>query len=138
MNFTSVVTRLVDGDKGIKSASDFSRKVNISRQTANLILSGKIKNPKQETLQKIASYFNCSSSYLLGVKDGFSLKEELKVILSEKGIGVSELSKKSGVDRTVIYSILRGDTRVMREANLRKISVFLNVSLDRLQGSGLS
>lgn len=58
------------------------------------------------------------------------LAKNLKRILDEKGISISELAKKTGVPKSTIMTWLSGRTPDLIQ--LDKVTQFLNVSIDEV------
>lgn len=63
----------------------------------------------------------------------FEFNKVLKHLIEEKGISISELSKKSGIHRVKIHEYLRGETKPKYES-AEKLATALNVPVIRLLG----
>lgn len=121
-------------DYGIKSVKELADKVNMRSQTLGLIIRDESINPRDNTLQPLADFFNISINDLLGVDDTFSFQNNLDNIMSYCGLNDYKLSEVSGVPRETINSILSGLAQKPNDTTVKKLANVFNVSIDQMKG----
>lgn len=135
MSLSENLKNLMDADPNITSLSALARRTGVSKQTISLIIQGKLLHPRKPTIDKIASYFNCTEDELVDKNNTKNnIPSNLKKIMSKRGLSLGDLAKESGIHKSVIGKIVNGKTRTPKVDTLTKICSSLGVSYDRLAG----
>lgn len=117
--------------------------INVNRTSINCYLSG-AKTPSIKVLIRIADYFNCSTDYLLGLKDDSFNKsykpcppfgERLKLLLQESKYSVYKFSRKAKIAESSIFDWIH-DVHLPSVHNLIILAEKLDCSVDFLLGRG--
>lgn len=121
-------------DNGIKNVKELADKIGMRSQTLGLIIRGETVNPREETLQPLADFFNTTVNELLGIDDTFYFPDHLTNIMSYCGLNDYKLSEMSGVNRATISSITSGLSQNPNDATIQKLSSFLGVTVEQMKG----
>lgn len=134
MSIALNIKNLISGDADINSTTDLAKKTGISKQVLHSILSGKSKNPRKETVESIASYFNCSVDELMGIREHYSISSELKKIMLILNLTDYQLAEKTEQSRSTIRTILSNRGIMPRDETLIPICNYLGISLENIKG----
>lgn len=127
------------------SATDLSIHTQIERSTLTKILNGSTINPRIDTINSLAKYFNVNISELIN-EDNYL--DELKLsshhlgleniilhLMTINGITtISLLSKYTGVSMSILSDILNKKTLNPHISTLQQIASFFNISVPELIG----
>ncbi len=115
---------------------ELANQLGLSQQTISFYESGR-KEPCYETLKNIASYFNVTTDFLLGIeKDDEETKKfacRLKELRNKKEMTQQELATKLNLGRTAIANYETGRTSPDIKT-LRKMAIIFETSTDYLLG----
>jgi transcriptional regulator with XRE-family HTH domain len=121
--------------------------VGVDISTISRIVTGKVKRPSQETIIKIAEYFNVPIDYILDdygssekrIEDDFvsfsNVSDTLKFLMKETKIFEAiDLSKLTDISVATITKILNGSQKSVSDIVLSKLAKFFGVELSELLG----
>jgi transcriptional regulator with XRE-family HTH domain len=124
------------------SQTELSRKTNIDRATITKILNGSTENPRLDTLEGIAEYFQVSIDQLLVDSDNKlnyhfhnNLASVLKYLMKINDITtITQLSNNSDVPISVLSDILNNKTNKPNNKTLQLLASYFNLTLSQLLG----
>lgn len=117
--------------KNCLTLEKLGQKVNIPKNTLSRYESGKRK-PKIETWQRLADYFNVSTSYLMGLNSN-NFGNRIKELRIKNGLSQAELAKKIGVKDNTICQYEKGK-RHPNDKTWQKLADYFNVSIPSARG----
>ena len=110
---------------------DIEAKTGIKRGTYSNYENNKTE-PKIETWQKLADYFNVSTSYLMGLNSN-DFGNRIKELRIKHGLSQGDLAKATGLTRQAISNYERGDREPKMET-WQKLADFFDVSIPSARG----
>ena len=123
MSVAKKVSHLMGQDENINSQADLAEKTGISRQTINYILSGRVTIPNKGTLEKLVNYFGYSEDFFIGDyrRDSERLAENLRTLMDMNNMSFTQLSKSSGVSKSLLSDILNKKRLQISDRTLQPI-----------------
>lgn len=134
MSFAENLKKLIDSRADLSSPSDFAKKAGLSRQAVNAMVRGKVERPNALSLEKIISYFDCSVEDVIESRES-RVAKTLHQLMLIKGVNIYKLSKKTGVDRSLISKILNNKVSMPTDKTLTAFSLYFNVSISHFKTS---
>lgn len=130
MSVAKKVSQLMSQDGNIHSQADLAEKTGISRQTINYILSGRVTIPNKGTLEKLVNYFGCSEDFFIGNyrRNSEKLAENLKTLMDINNMSFTQLSKASGVSKSVLSDILNKKRLQVGDRTLQPICALFKIT----------
>lgn len=110
---------------------DIEAKTGIKRGTYSNYDNNKTE-PKMETWQKLADYFNVSTSYLMGLNNN-SFGNRIKELRIKNGLSQGDLAKVTGLTRQAI-SNYENNERTPNKEIWEKLADYFNVSVPYIRG----
>ncbi len=126
MSLANNLKILIASNSDLRSPSDFAKKAGISRQTVHSMIKGKVLYPNNETLAKIAEFFNCHVNQIIEPKDS-NISKRLHRLMVNKGVNINQLSKKTGIDNGHISRILNKKVLNPKKTTLKHFAQYFNV-----------
>ena len=113
------------------SQTELARETGISNQAVSFYENGK-RQPKIETWQKLADYFNVSTRYLMGLNSN-DFGNRIKELRIKNGLSQGDLAEKIGVKANTICQYEKGKRHPNNEI-WQKIADCFNVSIPSARG----
>lgn len=113
------------------SQTELARETGISNQAVSFYENGK-RQPKIETWQKLADYFNVSTSYLMGLNSN-DFGNKIKELRIKNGLSQGDLAKVTGLTRQAI-SNYENNERTPNDKIWQKLADCFNVSIPYIRG----
>ncbi|QYN53085.1 helix-turn-helix domain-containing protein [Lactobacillus panisapium] len=113
------------------SQTELAGETGISNQAVSFYENGK-RQPKIETWQKLADYFNVSTSYLMGLNSN-SFGNRIKELRIKHGLSQDDLAKVTGLTRQAI-SNYENNERTPNKEIWEKLADYFNVSVPYARG----
>lgn len=134
MDLSRKLQSLMDADLTITSQSDLAEKTGLTKQAVSLLLSGKRKRLRKDTITKICNYFKIKPEEFMGIKAGYSISDELKFLMSLAQMNEYELARRSGLHRMSIRNILINEDTYPFDETLIPICRVFGISLKQIRG----
>ena len=127
------------------SAAELSLQTQVERSTLTKILNGSTANPRIDTINSLAKYFEINindlineDAYLSELKISLpytELKDILLHLMTINGVtSLTLLTKYTGVATSILSDILNGKTLKPQITTLKQIANFFNISISQLIG----
>lgn len=113
------------------SQTELARETGISNQAVSFYENGK-RQPKIETWQKLADYFNVSTRYLMGLNSN-DFGNRIKELRIKNGLSQGDLAEKIGVKANTICQYEKGK-RHPNDKIWQKLADCFNVSIPSARG----
>lgn len=110
---------------------ELGKKIDIPNNSLSQYENGK-RQPKIETWQKLADYFNVSTSYLMGLNSN-DFGNRIKELRIKHGLSQGDLAKATGLTRQAISNYERGDREPKMET-WQKLADYFDVSVPYIRG----
>lgn len=128
-----VIMQKIAEHPDVENAHQLSLKTGVNILTMHRLVSGKVKNPRQSTLQPLAKFFNCPIEDFTEFNVD-CIQKNISALVNLTHLNATELSKAMGSTFDDIRRLKNGLTKTPSDKILKPFCRYFAVTLDQIRG----